>query len=127
MVLTHSLHLLQLLDRRVMMQVYVSVYADGPTRVLRFADEKSTALLEAEQSILDLAARLKQVCGFTAHYCLQLPFCRSLHVDSVYHAYGYASPNRATDCVFSCKHHGQDQIAATCDIMPVVLRALRHA
>ena len=44
------------------MQVYVSVYADGPTRVLRFADEKSTALLEAEQSILDLAARLKQVC-----------------------------------------------------------------
>jgi len=45
------------------MQVYVSVYADGPTRVLRFADEKSTALLEAEQSILDLAARLKQVCS----------------------------------------------------------------
>lgn len=43
------------------MQVYVSVYADGPTRVLRFADAKSTALLEAEQSILDLAARLKQV------------------------------------------------------------------
>ncbi|KAL0018632.1 hypothetical protein WJX77_009530 [Trebouxia sp. C0004] len=42
-------------------KVYVSVYADGPTRVLRFADEKSTALLEAEQSILDLAARLKQV------------------------------------------------------------------
>ncbi|KAL3135445.1 hypothetical protein ABBQ32_007626 [Trebouxia sp. C0010 RCD-2024] len=45
----------------LMMQVYVSVYADGPTRVLRFADAKSTALLEAEQSILDLAARLKQV------------------------------------------------------------------
>ena len=42
------------------MQVYVSVYADGPTRVLRFADEKATALLEDQQSILDLAARLKQ-------------------------------------------------------------------
>lgn len=49
------------------MQVYVSVYADGPTRVLRFADEKSTALLEAEQSILDLAARLKQVCSWLQH------------------------------------------------------------
>lgn len=47
----------------VLVQVYVSVYADGPTRVLRFADEKSTALLEAEQSVLDLAARLKQA-GF---------------------------------------------------------------
>ena len=45
----------------LVLQVYVSVYADGPTRVLRFADAKSTALLEAEQSILDLAARLKQV------------------------------------------------------------------
>ena len=56
------------------MQVYVSVYADGPTRVLRFADEKSTALLEAEQSILDLAARLKQVCSWLQHKtvdCLQ--------------------------------------------------------
>lgn len=50
-------------NRVGMAQVYVSVYADGPTRVLRFADEKSTALLEAEQSILDLAARLKQVCA----------------------------------------------------------------
>jgi len=49
------------------MQVYVSVYADGPTRVLRFADEKSTALPEAEQSILDLAARLKQVCSWLDH------------------------------------------------------------
>ena len=49
------------------LQVYVSVYADGPTRVLRFADEKSTALLEAELSILDLAARLKQVsCSLLA-------------------------------------------------------------
>ena len=51
----------------LVMQVYVSVYADGPTRVLRFADAKSTALLEAEQSILDLAARLKQVSVSTPH------------------------------------------------------------
>ena len=50
----------------LVLQVYVSVYADGPTRVLRFADAKSTALLEAEQSILDLAARLKQVRASTA-------------------------------------------------------------
>ena len=44
------------------MQVYVTVYADGPTRVLRFADERSVAFLESEQSIIDLAARLNQVC-----------------------------------------------------------------
>jgi len=43
------------------LQVYVTVFADGPTRVLRFSDEPSTVNLEAEQSILDLAARLKQV------------------------------------------------------------------
>ncbi len=39
----------------------LSVVADGPTRVLRFSDEPSTANVEDEQSILDLAARLKQV------------------------------------------------------------------
>ena len=43
------------------MQVYVMVYADGPTRVLCFSDEPSAQLVEAEQSVLDLAARLKQV------------------------------------------------------------------
>ena len=42
-------------------QVYVTVFADGPTRVLRFSDEPSAVTVEAEQSILDLAARLKQV------------------------------------------------------------------
>lgn len=58
----------------LMMQVYVSVYADGPTRVLRFADAKSTALLEAEQSILDLAARLKQVrLSVSPEYRIPLP------------------------------------------------------
>lgn len=43
------------------LQVYVMVYADGPTRVLCFSDEPTTHMVEAEQSILDLAARLKQV------------------------------------------------------------------
>lgn len=60
-------HLTLVQGRVLVMQVYVSVYADGPTRVLRFADAKSTALLEAEQSILDLAARLKQVSVSTPH------------------------------------------------------------
>jgi hypothetical protein len=42
-------------------QVYVTVFADGPTRVLRFADVQDQGAEEAEQSILDLAARLRQV------------------------------------------------------------------
>ena len=42
-------------------QVYVTVYSDGPTRVLRFSDEPNITSSQAEQSILDLAARLKQV------------------------------------------------------------------
>ena len=43
------------------LQVYVTVYADGPTRVLRFADQQSVASLEAQESVLDLKARLAQV------------------------------------------------------------------
>ncbi|KAK9867090.1 hypothetical protein WJX84_006946 [Apatococcus fuscideae] len=42
-------------------KVYVTVYADGPTRVLRFADQQSVASLEAQESVLDLKARLAQV------------------------------------------------------------------
>ena len=42
-------------------QVYITVFADGPTRVLRFADVQNVGAEEAQQSILDLAARLKQV------------------------------------------------------------------
>jgi hypothetical protein len=34
--------------------------ADGPTRVLRLSDVRSRAEADSEQSILDLAARLKQ-------------------------------------------------------------------
>lgn len=43
--------------------VYATVYADGPTRVLRFSDDKNVSSLEAQDVVLDLAARLKQVCG----------------------------------------------------------------
>lgn len=42
---------------------YVTVYADGPTRVLRFSDDRNVSSLEAQDVILDLAARLKQVQG----------------------------------------------------------------
>ena len=45
------------------------VYADGPTRVLCFSDEPTTQLFEAEQSVLDLAARLKQVDP-GLHFCI---------------------------------------------------------
>ena len=55
-------------------QVYVTVFADGPTRVLRFSDDKNVSSLEAQNIILDLAARLKQVGGW---YLLWLPCCRA--------------------------------------------------
>lgn len=41
-------------------QVYVTVFADGPTRVLQFSDEPNVANADADLSIIDLAARLKQ-------------------------------------------------------------------
>eukprot|EP00887_Chlorella_sp_A99_P007742 scaffold20.g7742.t1 len=41
--------------------VYVTVYADGPTRVLRLSDDKNVSSVEAQHVILDLAARVKQV------------------------------------------------------------------
>ena len=40
--------------------MYVTVYSDGPTRVLRFSDEPNISSSQAEQTILDLAARLTQ-------------------------------------------------------------------
>ena len=52
---------LDYLPLRNLVQVYVTVYADGPTRVLRFSDEKNVSSLEQQHVILDLAARLKQV------------------------------------------------------------------
>ena len=42
------------------MQVYVTVYADGPTRVLQFSDEPTLANSGYDLSIVDLAARTKQ-------------------------------------------------------------------
>ena len=42
------------------LQVYVTCFADGPTRVLRFSDDKNVSSLEAQNVILDLAGRLKQ-------------------------------------------------------------------
>ncbi len=41
-------------------QVYVTVYSDGPTRVLRLSEEPNVSSSQAESSVLDLAARLKQ-------------------------------------------------------------------
>ena len=41
--------------------MYVTVYADGPTRVLRLSDDKNLSSVEAQNVILDLAARVKQV------------------------------------------------------------------
>jgi hypothetical protein len=42
-------------------RVYVTVYADGPTRVLQFSDEKNVSSSEHKHVVLDLAFRLKQV------------------------------------------------------------------
>ena len=39
----------------------MTVYADGPTRVLQFSDEPTLANAGYDQSIVDLAARTKQV------------------------------------------------------------------
>ncbi len=55
------------------LQVYITVFADGPTRVLRFADVQNVGAEEAQQSILDLAARLKQV-EEEEHNTLSHPF-----------------------------------------------------
>ena len=55
--------LVSLLAAEFSKKVYVTVYADGPTRVLRFSDEKNISSLEQQHVVLDLAARLKQVEG----------------------------------------------------------------
>ena len=53
--------LVSLLAAEFSKKVYVTVYADGPTRVLRFSDEKNISSLEQQHVVLDLAARMKQV------------------------------------------------------------------
>lgn len=55
------------------LQVYITVFADGPTRVLRFADVQNVGAEEAQQSILDLAARLKQVEARRTYTSFQPP------------------------------------------------------
>lgn len=55
--------LVSLLAAEFSKKVYVTVFADGPTRVLRFSDEKNISSLEQQHVVLDLAARLKQVEG----------------------------------------------------------------
>jgi hypothetical protein len=47
---------------RLPLQVHVSIYADGPTRVLCFSDERRVAASEEdENSTLNLGYRLSQV------------------------------------------------------------------
>ena len=53
--------LVSLLAAEFSKKVYVSVYADGPTRVLRFSDDKSVFSTDQKRDILDLAYRLKQI------------------------------------------------------------------
>ena len=53
--------LVNLLAAEFSKKVFVTVYADGPTRVLRFSDERTVSSLEHQHIILDLAARLKQI------------------------------------------------------------------
>ena len=43
-------------------QVYVTVYADGPTRVLCFTEDRTgVASMDDENSLLNLTYRLQQV------------------------------------------------------------------
>ncbi len=81
----------------------MTVFADGPTRVLRFADVLDQGAEEAEQSILDLAARLRQVeeqlwrvnasfsalhgaSGACADPCFDQTQCRSAYTNLCYTA-----------------------------------------
>ena len=42
-------------------KVFVSVYADGPTRVLKFSDKKDSASIQSELSMLEMHARLRKL------------------------------------------------------------------
>ena len=77
---------LQQLGLMCCVQVYVTVYADGPTRVLQFSDEPTLANSGYDLSIVDLAARTKQACQNVqcnsmlqalclVHTCAQLSCC----------------------------------------------------
>lgn len=53
--------LVSLLAAEFSKKVYATVYADGPTRVLRFSDGKNLSSSEHQHVVLDLAFRLKQI------------------------------------------------------------------
>ena len=53
--------LVSLLAAEFSKKVYATVYADGPTRVLRFSDDKNVSSSEHQHVVLDLAYRLKQI------------------------------------------------------------------
>lgn len=53
--------LVSLLAAEFSKKVHATVYADGPTRVLRFSDDKNVSSTEHKHVVLDLAFRLKQI------------------------------------------------------------------
>ena len=53
--------LVSLLAAEFSKKVYATVYADGPTRVLRFSDDRNVLSSEHKHVVLDLAYRLKQI------------------------------------------------------------------
>lgn len=53
--------LVSLLAAEFSKKVHATVFADGPTRVLRFSDDKNVSSTEHKHVVLDLAFRLKQI------------------------------------------------------------------
>jgi hypothetical protein len=49
------------LAKELASKVFVSVYADGPTRVLKFSDKKDSASIQAELSMLEMHTRLRKL------------------------------------------------------------------
>ena len=99
----------------------MTVFADGPTRVLRFADVLDQGAEEAEQSILDLAARLRQVeeqlwrvnASFSALHgasgartdpgnAVVLPFCADRYAShtSLHHGVHHVGDHITLQCTF---------------------------
>ncbi|QDZ21895.1 vacuolar protein sorting-associated protein [Chloropicon primus] len=49
------------LAKELASKVFVTVYADGPTRVLKFSDKKDSASIQSELSMLEMHARLRKL------------------------------------------------------------------
>ena len=49
------------LAKELASKVFVSVYADGPTRVLKISDKKDSASIQSELSMLEMHARLRKL------------------------------------------------------------------